>query len=256
VTAGDLAAGAAAAASSCHAAAGGGGGLVAGTGIFTAGLLGMIMPCTVQMSVVLASILATPGAAAREVPREGWTLRLVSFLSGYAITFLAAAGAASLLVRAAGWLAGAAALQVAGGLILAAFGLQILGWIRLPGSGPCGGPMGFFLGRPYRGAPAPWRMGVSFAMYCAGCCGPAALGAATLLAGGTSPAAAALYLLAYAAGMALPFIALAAGIAWSVAATKRAVRWTPLLSAAGGVVAVASGVLLAMRPLSSLIENL
>lgn len=234
----------------CHAAvqAPGGGSGLAAAAVLLAGLLGTIMPCTVQMAAVLASLLARPGAETG--PPAGWLLRLGRFLGGYALTFLLAAGAAALLVRMAGWAVGVTALQVAGGLVLAAFGLQILGWLRLPGGGACGGPVGFFLGRPWRADPPPGRMGVSFALYCAGCCGPAALGSALLLTGGGSAGAAALMLLAYALGMAIPFVVLAAGIAFALRALRSAIRWTPLVSAAGGAVAVVAGGVLALEPLA------
>lgn len=114
--------------------------------------------------------------------------------------------------------------------------------------------MGFFLGRPVRRTPSPWRMGVSFAMYCAGCCGPAAIGAALLLAGGGSPATAALLLLAYGVGMALPFIVLASGLAFAFQRTRRALRFTPYLAVSGGIVAIVAGALLALRPLAYYLE--
>jgi cytochrome c-type biogenesis protein len=157
-------------------------------------------------------------------------------------------------VKLAGWAVGVSFLQVGGGLVLAAFGMQILGWVRLPGGGACGGPVGFFLGRPWRATPHPGRMGVSFAFYCAGCCGPAALGSALLLTGGGSAGAAALMLLAYAAGMAIPFVLLAAGIAFALRSLRSAIRWAPLMTAAGGATAIVAGVLLALEPVAGLLE--
>lgn len=228
------------------------GGALAAAAVLLAGLLGTIMPCTVQMATVLASLIARPGAEA--APSADWLARLVKFLGGYAATFLAAAGAAALLVKLAGWAVGVSFLQVGGGLVLAAFGMQILGWVRLPGGGACGGPVGFFLGRPWRATPHPGRMGVSFAFYCAGCCGPAALGSALLLTGGGSAGAAALMLLAYAAGMAIPFVLLAAGIAFALRSLRSAIRWAPLMTAAGGATAIVAGVLLALEPVAGLLE--
>jgi cytochrome c-type biogenesis protein len=238
-------------AASCHAAAdtAGGDGLAA-LAILLAGLLGTIMPCTVQMAAVLSSLIARPSPDGAGAPPAGWLLRLGKFLGGYSATFIVAAGLAALVVRAAGWAVGVSALQVAGGLVLAAFGLQILGWIRLPGGGPCAGPVGFFLGRPWRDTPAPGRMGAAFAVYCAGCCGPAALGSAMLLTGRGSFATAGLLLLVYAVGMAVPFVLLAAGIAFALRAIKSAIRYTPLVSAAGGAVAVVAGAVLALEPVA------
>ena len=254
----------------CHAAAAlpMGDGWLAAAGVLLAGLLGTIMPCTVQMAVVLSSILASPGGPAagpaegggvmraREAPRAAplqWSARVGAFLAGYLLTFLAAAGAAALLVRAAGWAVGGAWLQVAGGLTLAAFGLQIMGRLRLPGGGRCGGPVGFFLTRPYRSAPRPGRMGAAFALYCAGCCGPAALGSALLLTGAGSAAAAGLLLMVYALGMAIPFALLAAGLAFALRTLRIALRHAPVVSFAGGAVAVIAGAVLALKPLAHLI---
>jgi cytochrome c-type biogenesis protein len=216
--------------------------------VLLAGLLGTMMPCTVQMAVILSSLLA-PANEGAPLPATVWASRVSGFLAGYMAMFLAAAGLAALLVQAAGWMVGISTLQVAGGLVLAAFGLQVLGWVRLPGGGPCGGALGFFLGRPYRSTPRPGRMGMTFAVYCAGCCGPAALGSALLLTGTGSAAGAAFLLLVYAVGMAIPFILLAAGFAFALRKLKVALRYAPLLSMAGGGVAVIAGAALALRPL-------
>ncbi len=240
--------------------------------VLLAGLLGTIMPCTIQMAVVLSSLLACPTGQERQVgpgmlaglpgggatpspPKRLWLSRILSFLGGYVLTFLAAAGAAALLVRAVGWAVGVTTLQVAGGVMLAAFGLQILGWLRLPGGGPCRGPVGFFLGRPYRSTPRPGRMGMTFALYCAGCCGPAALGSALLLTGAGSAAGAGLLLLVYALGMMIPFVLLAAGMVFAFRMLRHALRFAPVLSFAGGGTAVIAGGLLALRPISALIAG-
>ena len=239
--------------------------------VLLAGLLGTIMPCTVQMAVILSSLLASPTGRgnpeppsavpfsaidpAERGPARLWLGRGLSFLGGYVLTFLAAACAAALLVRAAGWAVGVSTLQVAGGLMLAAFGLQILGWVRLPGGGPCRGPVGFFLGRPYRSTPKPGRMGVTFALYCAGCCGPAALGSALLLTGAGSAVGAALLLMVYALGMVIPFALLAAGFAFALKGLKVALRYAPLVSLAGGLAAIVAGAALALRPLSTLLAG-
>jgi cytochrome c-type biogenesis protein len=223
--------------------------------VLLAGLLGTMMPCTVQMAVILSSLLAPSTGDQRPPSRVVWLARVSGFLGGYILTFLAAAGLAALLVQVAGWVVGISTLQVAGGLVLAAFGLQMLGWVRLPGGGPCGGPVGFFLGRPYRSTPRPGRMGMTFAVYCAGCCGPAALGSALLLGGAGSAVGAAFMLLVYAAGMAIPFIVLAAGLSFALRSLKVALRYAPAVTVAGGCVAVIAGVVLALKPLSFLIEG-
>ncbi len=223
------------------------------------------MPCTVQMAVILSSLLSTTGQ--RDLtPGEGrsaagtidglrvdsprlWLGKLLAFLGGYLVTFLAAASVAALVVQASGWIVGISVLQVAGGLVLAGFGLQVIGLLRLPGAGPCGGPVGFFLGRPYRSTPRPSRMGMTFAVYCAGCCGPAALGSALLLTGSGSAAGAALLLLVYAAGMAIPFVLLAVGFVFALRTLRVALRFAPLVTMTGGGVAVVMGAALALRPL-------
>jgi cytochrome c-type biogenesis protein len=94
-------------------------------------------------------------------------------------------------------------------------------------------------------------MGFSFALYCAGCCGPAAIGSALLISGGRSLAGSALILLAYAAGMAIPFVLLAAGLAFALEALRKVLRFVPAVSAAGGAVAVVVGALLALEPVSA-----
>jgi cytochrome c-type biogenesis protein len=221
--------------------------------VLLAGLLGTMMPCTVQMAVILSSLLAPTTGDEQPPSRVVWFARVSGFLGGYILTFLVAAGLAALLVQAAGWVVGISTLQVAGGLVLAAFGLQMLGWLRLPGGGPCGGPVGFFLGRPYHSTPRPGRMGMTFAVYCAGCCGPAALGSALLLGGAGSAAGAAFMLLVYAAGMAIPFIVLAAGLSFALRSLKVALRFAPAMTVAGGCVAVIAGAVLALKPLSVLI---
>jgi cytochrome c-type biogenesis protein len=265
----------------CHAAVAtltpDGDGWLPAAAVLLAGLLATIMPCTVQMAIILSALLSststggtaggpppvphhavagpplTAGHLQSPPPTAAWVRSIGTFLGGYMLTFMVAASLAALLVKGAGWFVGITALQVAGGLLLAAFGLQMLGWVRLPGGGPCGGPMGFFLGRPYRGNPRPGRMGMTFALYCAGCCGPAALGSAMLLSGTASAVGAMLMLMVYAVGMAIPFIILAAGFVFALRTLRVALRYAPLVTAAGACVAVVTGTLLALRPLSQFI---
>jgi len=175
---------------------------------------------------------------------------MLRFLAGYAGVFLAAVGLAALLVQFAGATLGTGTLQVVGGVALAAFGLQVLGRLRLPGGGPCRGPVGFFLGRAYGKTPGPGKLGASFALYCAGCCGPAAIGSALLLAGGPSAWRAGLLLLGYGLGMAIPFIFLAAGLAFAFRRLKQMLRYAPIFSAVGGGLAVIMGLLLVFRPVT------
>ncbi len=226
------------------------GGLFGSAAVLLVGLLGTLMPCTVQMTAVLGTLLAPEGQPGKALGAALWLSRVARFMAAYGVTFLAAAGAAAILVRSAGWATGVSSLQILGGLVLAGFGAQVLGWMRLPGGGPCAGPVGFFLGRSWRATPSPERMGLSFAFYCAGCCGPAAIGSAILITGGRSAGGAAVILLAYAAGMAIPFVVLAAGLAFALESLKRILRFIPAMSAAGGAVAVIAGALLALEPLT------
>ncbi len=226
------------------------GGTLGAAAVLLAGLVGTLMPCTVQMTAVLGTLLAPEGQPGKARGAALWISRVARFMAAYGVTFLGAAGAAALVVRAAGWATGVSSLQILGGLVLAGFGAQVLGWMRLPGGGPCAGPVGFFLGRSWRVTPSPERMGLSFALYCAGCCGPAAIGSAILITGGRSAGGAAIILLAYAAGMAIPFVVLAAGLAFALESLKRFLRFVPAMSAAGGALAVVMGTLLALEPLS------
>ena len=59
-------------------------------------------------------------------------------------------------------------------------------------------------------------------------------------------------LLVYAAGMAIPFIVLAAGLSFALRSLKVALRYAPMVTVAGGCVAVIAGSVLALKPLSYL----
>lgn len=214
---------------------------------FLAGAVAVMLPCLLQMSLVLTSVVTglSPEALGAERPSP-WRRALApvgAFLGGYAAVY-ALAGAA---VGAAGqaFLAYLPWLRAASGVLLLALGVSLLGLLPYRPGSRCRGPLGFLLRLPAGRGPA--AMGASFAVYCAGCCGPY-LHALALLAGGTgSPARSAGVVLLFAFGTLLPLLLPALSFRAAATLSRQAALWAPALSRASGCALVLLGTLLVVE---------
>lgn len=207
-----------------------------------AGVVSFLSPCVLALIPGYVSFLtglATGGGEERRA-RDVLVPALL-FVAGFTAVFVTLGVSASLL--------GALlrpyrdALTVASGILVAAFGVLLLGIVKIPwlyGEARIDPSKARKLGR--WAAPV---MGMAFAFAWTPCVGPV-LGAILMLAGSEGQAArGALLLLAYSAGLAVPFIATALLIERLRGAVRAAGRYALALNRAAGVVLIALGVLIA-----------
>lgn len=202
---------------------------------FAAGVLSFLSPCVLPL---VPSYLAYVGGSARA--RRGVALRnSLLFVLGFSLIFVALGASASAL----GGLLRAyqAELAIAGGVLVLAFGLVMLGLIRLP-----------WLYRDTRpqlrgDASRPWGavlLGMAFAAGWTPCIGPV-LGAILTMAGAEGTLAHGVLLLgSYALGLGVPFLLAALALEPFARFSERFRRFLPWVERAAGGLLVVAGVLM------------
>jgi cytochrome c biogenesis protein CcdA len=214
---------------------------------FTVGSAAIWMPCILQMVLVFSGLT---GAHAQRF-RGGRFF--AAYIGTYAAWGVIAAAFGDVLAR----LEVIVVVQLAGGAALALIGLVLAGVLQSRIVLACGSAMGFAMkgGRLHRLGQA--RMGVAFAVYCAGCCGPLLIP---------------LYLFAAASGSLLLGTVASAGFALAMAVPVAVLglmgrRWTSLLrgvvdnydviSRTAGMALLTLGLLLVVnRPLIAVVDAL
>lgn len=173
---------------------------------FTAGLLSFLSPCVLPLvpsyatfvtGMSLDELREAETAAAR---RAVWTHGLL-FVSGFTLVFLALGASAtfigSFLAWASRWVA------AAGGVLLIAFGLYLLGLLRLPGADRewrvhlADKPVGYL---------GTLLVGITFGAGWTPCIGPVLGGILTMAATQGSVGHGVALLAVYSAGLAIPFL--------------------------------------------------
>jgi len=204
---------------------------------FGAGVLSFLSPCVLPL--VPAFLVTIAGEASLTGGARARTLaHAVAFVLGFSVVFTALWVAIAL----AGALAGELVyrLQQAGGILLVALGMHMLGLIRIP-----------LLERRFdlrleggaTGLPRSFLIGTAFGVGMTPCVGPY-LGAILTLLLGLELGAGAVLLLAYALGMGLPFLVIATGIGSARAAVRALARNIRAVNLAGGTLVIAMGLLL------------
>lgn len=218
---------------------------------FAAGLLTFASPCVLPLVPVYLSLLA--GSAAREDGRPPVTAA-IGFALGLSAVFVAlglvASSAAALLTEHR------SVLLIAGGVLIVLFGAKLLGLLRLPLLNREVRPL--FQRVPALGGPfGGLILGAAFGLGWTPCVGPV-LGAVLTYAASasSSPAQAAGYLSAYAAGLSLPLVAASFAAPLVTRALARIRRFTPAIERATGVLLIAVGVLLATDRIDVLTPSL
>jgi cytochrome c-type biogenesis protein len=210
---------------------------------FGAGVISFLSPCVLPLVPGYISFLTgvTPGTeGARGRVRDVLVPSLL-FVAGFTAVFVALGASASLLGSALRQYRDV--LAVAGGVLLVAFGVLLLGVVKVP-----------WLYSEARFDPSKARslgrwaapvMGVLFAFGWTPCVGPV-LGSILMLAGSqTSAARGSLLLLAYSAGLAIPFVATALLLDRFRTTLTWTTRRTAALNRAAGIVLVLLGLLIA-----------
>jgi cytochrome c biogenesis protein CcdA len=217
---------------------------------FGAGLASFFAPCTVPL--LPAYLACVSGAAAADLSDSGrrrtFRARLVAgsvlYVAGFTTVFVLlglGAGGLSGFLNGSG---GGRAVEVAGGVLVACFGLAICGAARF---GWLARARGLRLSDRVRrrGVPGAFLVGVIFGLGWTPCVGPYLAAALTFAAISSHALAGALLLVAYSLGLGLPFVIVALLWASLPQLPRRLSRLAGGLTVAGGVTTVALGVLVA-----------
>lgn len=211
---------------------------------FVAGLASFLSPCVLPLvpsyvTFVTGMTLEDLGSQGRRAARVRAAVHAGAFVLGFALVFVALGATATAL--GATLRRSLPLLQQLGGVVIAVFGLYLVGVLRIPvllrerrvqlASKPAG-LFGSVL------------VGVAFGAGWTPCVGPV-LASVLLYAGmETSMGRGMLLLGTYALGLGLPFFAAAVGMNWYLAGSRRMRRWLRPIEVVAGVLLVVVGILL------------
>ena len=219
---------------------------------FAAGVVSFLSPCilpVVPSYIAFISGLTLGEMTEGEVPhaRRRAVLHSVLFMAGFAVVFMTLGTAATAAgARIAGVLPW---INRLGGVVILAFGLLLLGVLRVPGLGR---ELRVNLGARPTGALGSFVVGVAFGAGWTPCIGPI-LGSILMYASLESTMMEGTALLGtYALGLGIPFVASAAGLNWFLASSARARSWIVPLQRVAGTVLVVIGLLMATGRFASM----
>ena len=211
---------------------------------FIAGLLSFLSPCVLPIvpsyvTFITGTTLDELSDDAQRSARVRGAVHAMLFVAGFSIVFVvlgATATAFGTILRRSLPL-----LQQIGGVLIVAFGLYLIGVLRLPwlmrerrvhlASKPAG-MMGTLL------------VGVAFGAAWTPCVGPV-LASILLYAGTRATMARGMLLLgSYALGLGIPFVVAAVGFNWFLVGTQRLRRWLRPIEITSGALLVIVGVML------------
>lgn len=202
---------------------------------FVAGVLSFLSPCVLPLVPSYLAFVGGNAGAARNVRLRNALL----FVLGFSLIFVALGASASLLGSLVRSYRGP--ITIAGGLLVIAFGLVLLGVIRLPWlyrdtrrqmKGDPSTPVGAVL------------LGMAFAAGWTPCIGPI-LGGILTMAGASGTLASGVTLLAvYSLGLAVPFVVAALAMDRFLHVSARLRRWLPWIERAAGMLLIVAGILM------------
>jgi cytochrome c-type biogenesis protein len=206
--------------------------------LFGAGVASFLAPCLVPLLPAYLGIIAGEAVEARDPARAVPATLL--FILGFSLVFAGLGAAAGLLGSALTDVQNG--VQRVGGVVVAIFGLALLGVIRGP------------LARERRlvtsvsrmtGPLRPLVVGVAFGAAWSPCVGPLLGAALTVAANSGDAGRGAVLLFAYALGIGVPFLVASLGLASSPRLAERLRRVGPRVERLAGGLLVVLGVLLA-----------
>jgi len=217
---------------------------------FAAGLASFLAPCTVPLLPAYLACVSGAGAAdlADTARRRGFRGRLLAgslmYVAGFTFVFVLLGLTAGGLSRISSGPGTGRVVEIVGGVLVALFGLAILGVARV---GWLEQARGFTIPQRLqrRGVGGAFLVGVVFGFGWTPCVGPYLAAALTFAAISSHAAAGALLLVAYSLGLGLPFIAVALLWASLPQLPRRLNRLARPLTIVGGAVTVALGILVA-----------
>lgn len=211
---------------------------------FLAGLVSFLSPCVLPLvpsyvTFVTGMTLDELTVSGRAAARRQAALHASFFVLGFSLVFVALGATATALgatLRHALPL-----MQQVGGVVIALFGLWMLGVLRLPALMR---ERRLHLATKPAGMAGSLVVGVAFGAGWTPCVGPV-LASILLYAGVSATMERGMLLLAaYSLGLGLPFWLAAVGLNWYLVGAKRLARWLRPIELAAGALLVAVGVLL------------
>ncbi len=211
---------------------------------FGAGLVSFLSPCVLPLvpsylTFVTGMTLDELTAHGRNAARRRAALHALLFVLGFSLVFVALGATATALgatLRHALPL-----LQKIGGVVIIAFGLSMLGLLRIPSLMR---ERRVHLASKPAGLAGSVLVGVAFGAGWTPCIGPV-LASILLYAGMEATMTRGMLLLtAYSIGLGIPFFVAAVGFTWYLAGARRVMRWLRPLEMGAGALLVLVGVLL------------
>ena len=211
---------------------------------FVAGLLSFLSPCVLPLvpsyvTFVTGMTLDELTARGRHAARRHATLHALLVVLGFSLVFVALGATATAL--GAALRRALPLLQQLGGVVIAGFGLSLLGVLRVPSLMR---ERRVHLASKPAGVAGSLLVGVAFGAGWTPCIGPV-LASILLYAGMEATMTRGMLLLvAYSLGLGIPFLVAAVGFNWYLAGARRVTRWLRPLELGAGAVLVVMGVLL------------
>jgi cytochrome c-type biogenesis protein len=212
---------------------------------FAAGLVSFISPCVlplvpVYLSLLTGSTLDDLRDEARNVrSRARVLIHAFAFVCGFTVIFvllgLSASAIGTFLGTYRDWIARI------GGVIIIILGLHMMGVFRIPWL-MMDKRVHVRTNQTYA---ASFLVGIGFAAGWSPCIGPILSGILLLASQEKHVTQAALDLLAYSAGLAVPFLLVAIALGWALNALNRIKRLLPKIEFGAGLVMIAAGIIVA-----------
>jgi cytochrome c-type biogenesis protein len=219
---------------------------------FSAGLLSFLSPCVLPLipSYVafitgmsmeqLTSSSSSSGQQTRSISRNIIFARGGLFVIGFSTVFVALGAT----ISAAGFFFGDYTVWISriGGVILIAFGLHLLGLLRIPGVERDYLKMKF--GKKPVGHIGAFVIGMGFGAGWTPCIGPILASILTLAASISSVSQGTLLLVIYSAGLAIPFMIATLALDKFLKGFQKFRRWLPWVNRASGILLIGLGIIL------------
>lgn len=211
---------------------------------FVAGVVSFLSPCVLPLvpsyvTFVTGMTLDELTANGRKAARRRAVLHSLLFVLGFTLVFVALGATATALgatLRRALPL-----MQQIGGIVIALFGLSMLGVLRLPSLMR---EKRVHLASKPAGLAGSVLVGIAFGAGWTPCIGPV-LATILLYAGMEATMMRGMLLLvAYSIGLGIPFLVAAVGLNWYLAGARHVMRWLRPLELGAGALLVAMGVLM------------